>query len=84
MVRCLRVGDWPIADVAQPVSGKGRLADNEPRSDGQGPSHGVAPVRTFSKIAVALADTSSYDHRSNAKRIDSRSFSLNSGLKCSP
>jgi hypothetical protein len=74
MVRCLRVGDWPIADVAQPVSGKGRLADNEPRSDGQGPSHGVAPVRTFSKIAVALADTSSYEDRSNAKRIDSRSF----------
>jgi hypothetical protein len=53
------------------------------RSDGQAPSHGMTPVLTFSKIAAALADTSSYDHRSNAKRIDWWSFSLNSGLMCS-
>jgi hypothetical protein len=43
----------------------------------------MAPVLTFAKIAAALADTSACDHRSNAKRIDSRSFSLNSGLMCS-
>ena len=38
----------------------------------------------FSKIAVTFADTSPYDHKSNAKRIDSRSLSLNSGLMSSP
>jgi len=43
----------------------------------------MTPALTFSKITAALADTSSYDHRSNAKRIDWWSFSLNSGLMCS-
>jgi hypothetical protein len=43
----------------------------------------MAPVLNFSKIAAALADTSSYDHRSNAKLIDWWSFPLNSGLMCS-
>ena len=54
------------------------------RSEGQAPSHGMTPVLNFSKIAVTLADTSSYDHKSNAKSIDSRSLSLNNGLMSSP
>ena len=44
----------------------------------------MTPVLNFSKIAVTLADRSSYDHKSNAKRIDSRSLSLNNGLMSSP
>ena len=44
----------------------------------------MTPVLNFSKIAVTLADTSSYDHKSNAKSIDSRSLSLHNGLMSSP
>src|SRR5258707_7237341 len=47
---------------------------------GQGPSHGMDPALTASKMGLEWTETSSNDHRSKATRIASRSDSRNSGL----
>src|SRR5580704_4859177 len=51
---------------------------------GQAPSHGMVPACKRLRMAAACLLTSSYDHKSKANRIDSRSMVRNSVLMCRP
>src|ERR1700722_950846 len=55
-------------------------SNNPTRSGGHAPSHGMEPFFRRSAIASAWVWTSAQDHRSNALRIELRSFSRNRGL----
>src|SRR3984957_7715976 len=55
-------------------------SNNPTRSGGHAPSHGMEPFFRRSAIASAGVWTSAQDHRSNALRIELRSFSRNRGL----